>query len=151
MKRIGSFIEKYWSHLFLVGYVIKSQLHVHQSDNVIMVCLSILCGYMIYINSIYNKKTKEDVEQLFEYLSTKIDLLEEIHNNHVVDINSSLNDQLKSMDERVSVNHAQVDKALANITSATNEELTKIKTDMGQINLAQGIGNGRQKDKQIFF
>ena len=123
------FIEKHWSHLLICLFVIKSQVFQVSYDHVIILGLAALSGYRMYLNSVFGSKVQSQIEDL--------------ENNVALLFNS--------LSEKVDSNHKEVDAAMARVIVANQEEFSKLKTDVGQVSMAQGVGNVKGQKERIFF
>lgn len=150
MDRLSKFISKHWPSILLVIYMLKTQFHAdRQTDFMVLLILGGLSVLKIILNSIYEETTEKKLKKLYKETEDKLAMQAEQYTNSISEVYESLNGYTKQLQEQIDGNHKTVDVALAKITKATEEELVKIKTDMGQINLSQGIKGG-QKQK-IFF
>jgi len=149
MKRLGEFISRYWTYLLLLTYLIKTQVFSLPSDFVISMILTGLCTYKMHLNSKYDKTVKTQLLDIESYLRDSLQLERETTLKSMEDIYADLKSQHKLLNDRISSNHKEVDDALVKVVKDTEEVVLGLKTDVGQVNLAQGIGNG--KKQKIFF
>lgn len=149
MKRLGEFISRYWTYLLLLTYLIKTQVFSLPSDFVISMILTGLCAYKMHLNSKYDKTTEQKLSDIELYIRDSLQLERELSLKSLEDVYTDIKSQNKLLGERISNNHKEVDEALIKIARDTEEVVLDLKTDVGQVNLAQGIGNG--KKQKIFF
>jgi len=126
MDRLKQLIVNYFAHFLLSSLIVKSHFMPAETDLYIILGLILLTGFRMFINSVFDVKVKVKIDEHKEKVEATIQNLMEIIDNN----NKSYIDQIN----KLSLDHAA--------------EIQKIKTDVGQINVSQGIQNGQEK---IFF
>jgi len=133
------FMDKNWSHLLLGAFLVKSHLIVGINDHIVILGLAALSGYKMYLNSVFSKKVSDQISQA----RTELEMLIQEHDG----VNAERRQEIRGI---IDSNHREVDAAVARVVAANQEEFSKLKNDVGQVGLAQGIGNDK-KGNQIFF
>ncbi len=126
MDRLRQLIVNYFAHFLLSSLIVKSHFMPADTDLYIILGLILLTGFRMFINSVFDVKVKNAMQENRIETFDRISELEEVIRSN----NVKYADQINEM----SLAHAS--------------EIQKIKTDVGQINVSQGIQNGQEK---IFF
>ncbi len=156
-----NFINKYFSHMLLVTVIVKALVVPHSDgmlETLIILALSGLTGYKMWLNSIFDVDIKKQIKKESDEIRAYVEQLNQDGINGRLELHKEIEDKFNLQNEsnssiinKIDANHKQVDEALSRVTFANNEEIKKIKADLGQMNLAHGVRDGQQAKQKIFF